>query len=442
MNTRRLVQLAGSLVAVWMMGVWPVAQAAQEDGVRVHPPAVPATGRVTPAEIMAAITVALEEANVEQAKRDHAELERTFTRVRARIAALPSRTCGLSVPWNEYTSRFAAILARVDDGADPLQTAERGHASAGLNELDRFITSAMTYEADVCADNQELSTLEQEGRRYRADAQSRLDRVAAAVCTTPTADRAALAALVDRHRPANEQVQAVYDEAAVGLLDEIGRLGRGGTLCKTTGMRSLVKKLPGIVVENYAPYRDPVGVKTIENDGIRELLQRKLDERGKNWLETFTVPPANVVAGTAEVQEEASSSRGAGLLGTIVAVADSVVATHSGRPAADFERLARAAEADFARAVDPSLKSSDRAGAAADAARGYAGAVEALPSERDAGLIEEVRRHAADAEGHYRNAASGVEADQSGRALGRTLAFAIRAARAARQVALTAGAVD
>ena len=297
MNTRRLAQLSGSLVAVWMMGVGLFAQAAQENGGRAHPPAetsAPATAGVTPDEIMAAISVAFEEANVEQAKRDHAELEETFTRVRARLAALPSRTCGLSVPWNEYTSRFASILTRVDDAPDPLQTAERGHAVAGLNELDRFITSAMTYDADVCGDNRELSALKRETRRYRADAQSRLGHVAAAVCTTTTADRAAMTALVNRNRPANEQVQAVYDKAAVGLLDEIGRLGRSGALCKTTATRSFVKKLPGIVVENYAPYRDPVGVKTIENAGIRKLLQRKLDERGKNWLETFTVPPVNV----------------------------------------------------------------------------------------------------------------------------------------------------
>ena len=102
-----------------------------------------------------------------------------------------------------------------------------------------------------------------------------------------------MTALVHRHRPANEPVLAIYDEAAVDLLDEIGRLERSGTLCKTAEAGSSVKTLPVVVVERYSPYRDPVGVKTVENAGIRKLLQGWLDAQGQRWLQTFTVPPAD-----------------------------------------------------------------------------------------------------------------------------------------------------
>ena len=295
-NTRRLAQMSGALVVVWAMTAGPAAQAAQEAGGRVDTSvrtAGPAAGGVTPDEIMAAVSAALEEAGEEQAKRDRAELEERFAVVRARIAALPSRNCRLSVRWNQYTDRFAAILARVDDAPDPLPAAERAHAMDGLNELDGLVNSAMRYDADVCADEQELAALRREARRRRADARSRLGRVAAAVVCPTTPDRAALTAIVHRHRPADERVRAIYDEAAVDLVDEIGLLERSGALCRTAATGSLVKRLPGMVVDRYVPYRDPVGVKTVENAGMRALMQGWLDARGRGWLETFTVPPAD-----------------------------------------------------------------------------------------------------------------------------------------------------
>ena len=303
--------MSGALVVVWAVVAGPSGQAAQEAGGRVNTPprtAAPAAAGVTLQEIIAAVSAAVDEAGEEQAKRDHAELEERFAWVRARVAALPSRTCGLSVPWNEYTGRFAAILARVDDAAEPLPAAEREHAMAGLNELDRLVSSVVTYDADVCADDQELATLQQAARRHLADARSRLGRVAAAVVCTTTRDRAALTAIVHRHRPADGPVRAIYDEAAVDLLDEIGRLERSGTLCKTAAAGSYVKRLPVVVVERYSPYRDPVGVKTVENAGIRALLQGWLDERGQRWLETFTVPPADARGHDEAVHEETEAA--------------------------------------------------------------------------------------------------------------------------------------
>ena len=302
-NTRKHGQFTGAVVVgVFALTVGPFAQAAQENGGRAHAPGE--TLGLTLLDITEAVSGAFEEAHEEQAKRDHAELQERFAMVRARIAALPSLDCGLSVPWNEYTGRFAAILARVDDTLDPLQAAEREHAMAGLNELDRFISSAMTYDADVCAARQELAALEEEARRHRAAARSRLVSVADAfVCRPTAADRAALTVVVNRHRPADEQVRAVYDPAASDLLDQIGKLHRSGALCNSAAAGSLVKKLPDMVVDSHHAYHDPVGVKTAEHAGTRALLQARLDAKGKHWLGRFTVPPATD-GGDAEAGQE------------------------------------------------------------------------------------------------------------------------------------------
>ena len=139
MNTRIVKLLSGAIVLLWTMGVGLSAAPAQvAGGSAPQPPVVTAdpVAPVTPAEIIDAFSVALKEANEEQAKLDHAELEQTFGKVRARIGALPRRSCGLSVAWNRYTTRFADILARVSDAPDGLAAAERKHAMAGLQELE------------------------------------------------------------------------------------------------------------------------------------------------------------------------------------------------------------------------------------------------------------------------------------------------------------------
>ena len=301
MNTRIVKLLSGAIVLFWTMGVGLSAAPAQVAGGRGgQPPVVTAdpVAPVTPAEIIDAFSVALKEANEEQAKLDHAELEQTFGKVRARIGALPRRSCGLSVAWNRYTTRFADILARVSDAPDGLAAAERKHAMAGLQELDRLITTATRYSADVCSDDRELAELKRNTQRHREDARARLGRVADAICTSTASDLATLTALANHHRPPNAEVRHIYNAASVDLLDEIGRLKRSGTLCSSRTARSFVKGLPAIVVENYVPYRDPVGVKTVENAGTREQLLRLLDERGRNWLKTYTVPPVSASQGT------------------------------------------------------------------------------------------------------------------------------------------------
>ena len=298
MSTRRLAQLTGAVVVVWTMVAGPFAQVAQEAGGRVDTPARTAAlaeAGVTPAEIIAAFSEALGEADRGRAKLDHAELEKTFASVLGRINALPRRSCGLSVPWNKYTSRFADILARVGDAPGRAVTAERNHAMAGLQELDRFVTIAARYSADVCSDDRELAALKRQTQGYREDARARLGRVTDGICRGMT-DRATLTAVVNRHRPAHEPVQRIYDAVSVELLDEIGRLKRSGRLCSAPA-RSVLQRLPAIVVENYSPYRDPVGIKTVENAGIRRQLERRLDERGRNWLKMYTVPAVGVPAG-------------------------------------------------------------------------------------------------------------------------------------------------
>ena len=299
MNTRIIAPPFGLVVLVLMLGVGLSAAPEQvADGSAPQPPTVPANpvAAATPAEIIAAFSEALGEADRERAKLDHAELEKTFASVLGRIDALPRRSCGLSVPWNKYTSRFADILARVGDAPGRAATAERNHAMAGLQELDRFVTIAARYSADVCSDDRELAALKRQTQGYREDARARLGRVTDGICRGMT-DRATLTAVVNRHRPAHEPVQRIYDAVSVELLDEIGRLKRSGRLCSATA-RSVLQRLPAIVVENYSPYRDPVGIKTVENAGIRRQLERRLDERGRNWLKMYTVPAVGVPPGT------------------------------------------------------------------------------------------------------------------------------------------------
>ena len=311
MNTRIVAPPIGLAVLVWMMSVGLSAAPAREAGGSVpQAPTEPAdpVAAATPAEIIAAFSAALGEADREQAKRDRAELDSTFASVRSRIAARSRRSCGLSVPWRTYTSRFAAILARVGDAPDSAAAAERNHAMAGLQELDRFFTIAARYSADVCADDRELAVLKRQAQQHREDARARLGRVTDAVCRGTSSDRAALTALVHRHRPAAEQAQQIYDEVSVDLLDEIGRLKRSGTLCRTT-RRAFLGRLPAIVVESYMPYRDPVGIKIVENAGIRQQLQRHLDERGAQWLKTYTVPPAGGTRGTGPHQVGRAADR-------------------------------------------------------------------------------------------------------------------------------------
>ena len=128
MNTRIVELLFGPVALVWMVGVGLSAAPAEvAGGSAPQPPVVTAdpVATATPAEIIAAFSVALKEANEEQVKLDHAELEETFAKVRARIGALPRRSCGLSVAWNRYTTRFADILARVSDAPDDLATMKR-----------------------------------------------------------------------------------------------------------------------------------------------------------------------------------------------------------------------------------------------------------------------------------------------------------------------------
>ena len=290
MNARIVELLIGSVALAGMMGVGLSAAPSQVAGGVPQPPTaagdpVPAP---TPAEIMTAFSAAMVEADREQAKRDRAELDDALARVYARIAALPMRSCGLSVAWTRYTARFAKTLEGLTDAPDPLATAEREHAMAGLQELDRLITSAATSSADVCSDDRELAELKRATQGHRTGAQARLGRVADAVCSGARAsDRATLTALIHRHRPAGAEIQTIYDKASVDLLDEIGRLRRSRTLCSTRSTRALLKRLPAIVVENFVSYSDPVGVKTVENVAIREQLQRGLDRRGANLLRTY-----------------------------------------------------------------------------------------------------------------------------------------------------------
>ena len=216
MKTRIIAAPFGLVVLVWMMGAGLSAAPAQvAGGSAPQLPSAPADPVVaaTPAEIIAAFSEALGEADREQAKLDHAELEKTFASVLGRIDALPRRSCGLSVPWNKYTSRFVDILARVGDAPGRAATAERNHAMAGLQELGRFAIAAR-YSADVCSDDRELAALKRQTQRYREDARARLGRVTDGICRGMT-NRATLTAVVNRHRPAHEPVQRIYDAVSV-----------------------------------------------------------------------------------------------------------------------------------------------------------------------------------------------------------------------------------
>ena len=294
MNMRIGELLGGPVALVLTMGVGLSAAPAQVADGRASQPAVVTADPVvpvTPAKIIDAFSVALQEVNADQAKLDYTELVKTFAMVQVRLGTLPRRSCGLSVTWSRYTTRFADILARVSDASDGRAAAERQHAMAGLQELDRLITTATRYSDDVCSDAQELAELERQTRRDHDDARAHLGRITDAICSSTASDRATLTALVIRHRPPDGEVRDIYDEVSDDLLDEIGRQRRSGALCKSSTARSFVKQLPALVVERHIPYRDPVGIKTVENAGIRKQLRSRLDEGGRHWLTTYTVPP-------------------------------------------------------------------------------------------------------------------------------------------------------